>query len=74
MHINAHSSSPKAGQIIEADMREFYRAGHSIRDYTEDHVIDALLSAGIDPRKLPYTPYELMMAVLEDRCRRALEQ
>jgi hypothetical protein len=55
-------------------MREFYRAGHSIRDYTEDHVIDALLSAGVDPRKLPYTPYELMMAVLEDRCRRALEQ
>lgn len=62
--------------IIQADMRDFFRSGFSIKQYTKDHVISALQCAGFDITTLPVviTPQGLLLSALIDRCMKALDQ
>lgn len=61
--------------IIQADMREFFRAGFSIKQYSADHVISALHCADFDIASLPnMSMNDLLIAALTDRLNKALKQ
>jgi hypothetical protein len=62
--------------IIQADMRAFFAAGFSIKDYTKDHVISALHCADFEMSTLPVvvSPQGLLLSALIDNCKKALEQ
>jgi hypothetical protein len=64
----------RAIKIIQDDMRNFFRAGFALNQYTADHVISALLEEGLDPRAVPVTPANLLLEALADRCRKALDE
>lgn len=63
-------------QIIQADMRNFFASGFSIKQYTKDHVISALHAADFDMASLPVvlSPQGLLLSALIDNCKKALKQ
>lgn len=60
--------------IIQADMRQNARAGHSYHTYGAYHVIAALEEAGIDPDSLDCSFGELILGALTLTCLEALNQ
>lgn len=54
----------RAIQIIQADMRDFFAAGFSLKQYTIDHALSALIAEGINPKAIPATPAYIVNAAL----------